>query len=108
MEDNQTPMFENLEMDHPENAKKEKPRVNCLNEILAELMSERKITDSQVVKATGIPWSTWSSWCYGEVRSQLADKNLLLVARFFNVSLEYLVYGIGSDEPAFEEFKKDE
>lgn len=96
-----------LPLDLPEtDQKKVKPKVNYMQEILAELMAERKITDAQVVKATGIPWPTWDCWVKCRVGAQMADKNLLNVARFFNVSIEYLCFGIGSDEPTRVDFEE--
>jgi transcriptional regulator with XRE-family HTH domain len=88
--------------------KKEKPRINCLVEMLAEIMSERKLTDAQIVKATGIPFSTWDGWTKGKVNTQLADKNLLKLAQYLNVSLFYLLYGIGDDSPVFDKFDEFE
>jgi methionine salvage enolase-phosphatase E1 len=102
----QTPMFEELPV-YPEDlekAKNKKPKVNNLQEIVIELMNERGLKDVDVVKATGIPWGTWMGWINGEVKAQLADDNLKKLMQYFNVHLEYLVYGIGTDEPAFKEF----
>jgi hypothetical protein len=80
---------------------KKRERVNCLQDMLLELMHERKISLATIQKTTGIPWPTLIGWHSGDVACQMADKNLLALARFFNVSLEYLVYGIGDDAPAF-------
>jgi hypothetical protein len=66
-------------------------------------MDERKVNPAQIQKATGVPWSTLQGWISGDASTQLADKNLLALARYFNVSLYYLLYGIGSDEPYFRE-----
>lgn len=88
--------------------KKEKPRINCLQDMVIELMNERGLKDADIIKAIGIPWSTWHGWVSGDVRCQMADDNLKKLMKFFNVHLEYLVYGIGDDSPAFEEEKKEE
>jgi hypothetical protein len=102
----QTPMFNNLPVyqEDLEKIKNKKPKVNNLQEIVIELMNERKLRDADVIKATGIPWGTWMGWINGDVKSQLADGNLLKLAKFFNVHLEYLCFGIGSGEPAFKDF----
>jgi transcriptional regulator with XRE-family HTH domain len=74
-------------------------------------MNERGLRDSEVVKATGIPFSTFHGWVTGDVGAQLADRNLLKLAQFLNVTLEYLCFGVGSDEPAhisFENLTEDE
>jgi hypothetical protein len=103
-------MEENLLMpiDMPEtNEKKKKPRINILQDIFLELLEERKVTLSQVQKATEIKWGTLMGWHDGSVRSQMADKNLLRLAQFFNVSLEYLCFGIGDDSEAYEKFEEE-
>jgi hypothetical protein len=84
--------------------KEEKPRVNCLQEMFIELLDERKLQLVDVQKGTEIPWGTIYAWYCGDVRAQLADRNLLKLAQFFNVSLEYLCFGIGEDFEAFEKF----
>lgn len=83
---------------------KKKPRVNCLQDMLLELMDERHISLAMIQKATSIPWATLQGWHDGSVNSQLADRNLLKLAQFFNVSLAFLVYGLGDSDPAFNEF----
>lgn len=83
---------------------KKKEKVNCLQDILLELMDERNINPAEIVRATQIPWGTFHGWMCGDVICQKADKNLLKLAQFFNVRLEYLIYGIGDDSAAFEEF----
>lgn len=107
MEDETLHLFgEELEMDNPDAKKKERPRVNCLQEMLLELMDERKVSLSQIQKATGIPWGSLMDWHNGTVRAQMADKNLLKLGQFFNVSLYYLLYGIGDDRAEFDEFSE--
>lgn len=97
----QVPMFSDLpETDAP----KAKPRINCLQDILLELMDERKVNPAQIQKTTGIPWSTLQGWITGSVSAQLADKNVLSLARYFSVSLEYLLFGIGDDSAPYGDF----
>lgn len=101
MEDNLV-MFSEEELPQTDDPKKkEKVTSNCLQSILIEMMNDRGLKDADVVKATGIAWPTWHGWISGEARTQLADDNLKKVMKFFNVHLEYLVYGIGDDTPAF-------
>lgn len=102
---------ENLGLFSPEelpetDEKKVKPKVNCLQDILIEVMNERGLTDAQIVKATGIAWSTYFGWVSGQTATQLADKNLLKLAQYLNLSIEYLCFGIGTDDPRFEEFDR--
>jgi hypothetical protein len=99
-------MFDELPQDNLEAVKKKK-KTNCLQEMIIELMNERKLTDAEVVKATSIPWGTWSGWVNGDVNCQLADDNLKRLMQFFNVHLEFLVYGIGDGEPAFGGFEDE-
>lgn len=84
---------------------KAKPKVNCLQDILLELMDERKVTLAQIQKETNIPWGTLMGWHNGDVNSQQADRNLLALSKFFNVSLHYLLFGMGDSDPYF---KNDE
>jgi hypothetical protein len=83
-------------------------KVNCLQDQLLDLMNERGVSLAEIQASTGIPWGTLMAWHDGKFGSQLADKNLLRLAQFFKVPLEFLVYGLGSDEPLFEEFNNDE
>lgn len=88
--------------DKPKKKRKEKPKVNCLQDIVIEFMDEFKLKDADMVKGTNTPWATWHGWITGDVSSQLADNNLLSLWMFINkykkMSLQYLLYGIGSDE----------
>lgn len=106
MEQDQVQMFKELPIyqEDLERIKNKKQSVNCLQEIFAELMEKRKVSLAEVQKETKIPWGTLHGWMKGEVEAQKADRNLLALAQYFKVSLEYLVYGIGSDEPVFETF----
>lgn len=88
--------------------KKEKPRINCLQDILLELMEERKVQPVDIHKATGIPFSTLSGWILGDVGSQLLDKNIFELSKYFNVSINYLGFGHGTDEPFTRLFEDDD
>jgi hypothetical protein len=98
MEENQTPMFENLEMDHPENAKEEKVRVNNLQENLLWLMKKHNVSLGEIQKETLISFSTLYSWFRGEVGAQLLDINVKELADFFNVTVDDLAFGEFKDE----------
>lgn len=101
------PMFEELPV-YPEDLeriKQKKPKVNALQDVVIDLMNARGLKDADIIKATGIPWATWDGWITGKVGTQLADENLKKLMQFFNVHLEFLVYGIGNGEPAFEKFE---
>lgn len=70
---------------------------NCLQDMFLELMNERKCTLADIQRDTGIPFGTIYAWYRGEVRAQLLDRNVLALARYFDVTLEYLAFGIGQD-----------
>lgn len=62
----------------------------------AELRDKANLTDYEVSKQTGIPTSTLTNWKYGRYNPK-AEK-LLKLARFFKVSLEYLVEDFNEKE----------
>lgn len=74
---------------------------NCLQDMLLELMNDRKVEPKHIHEATGIPYSTLSEWYLGRVKVQALDGNILALAKFFNVSIHYLAFGVGDDGPAF-------
>lgn len=98
------PLFENIPQDNPDGKKDERPKRyrNCLADIFHELISERKISLAKVHKETGIPFPTLDDWIKGTSKSQLTDDNLMILARYLNVGLEYLCYGLGDDEDFLE------
>ena len=57
-----------------------------LYKIYAQLRDERKLSDYQVAKATGIATSTFSSWKAGTYKPKL-DK-IKKIADYFGVSIE--------------------
>lgn len=96
-----------LPITDPENAKKKikkESKHNCLQDMILELMTERGLKDADMVKALNMPWATWSDWIHKKNSTQLTGDDLYNLMMFFNVHLEYLVYGIGNGEPAFEKF----
>src|SRR5690554_2441019 len=96
-------LFENLPVyqEDLEKIRAKKKSINCLQEMLLELMEERSVSLARIHKETGIPFSTLMDWHNGESKSQMLEENILKLARYFNVSLEYLCFGIGSDEEAY-------
>lgn len=103
MLENQLTIVPEIPIDNPDGNKKKKTKQynNCLAIILNELMFERKISTAQIVKETGIPWATISDWTNYKTTTQKVDDNLMKLARFFNVSVEYLCFGIGEPDPAY-------
>ena len=99
-------MFDDLPRDTLRKMKK-KETPNILSLILKEIMKERGLELSDIHRGTGISYSTLSDWLSGKARRQLIDEHIWKLARFLNVSIEYLCLGIGDDGPAYEEFRKD-
>lgn len=84
------------------NARREKARaVNCFQEIFLEILDERKLGLAPIQKAADIPWPTLQGWYAGSTKTPLLDINILKLAQFLNVSIEYLCFGIGDDTPPF-------
>lgn len=96
----QIPLIPDLPVTDPK-VKKETP----LQKAIIEIMNERGITDAMVIKETGIPWGTWMGWVYGDVESPIGGDNLRKLHKYFNVHVEYLLWGIGTDEPVYKEFE---
>lgn len=97
------PMFDELPVyqEDLDKIKAKKPRVNCLQEIVIELMDDLDLRDSDIIKGTNIPWPSFHGWITGDVNCQLADKNLLSLFQFFkaripDLTLEYMIYGTGA------------
>lgn len=87
------------ETDEP---KKKKETMNCLGANLREILDELGLKDADVVRGTGIAWSSYHGWITEDVDCQLTDDNLYKLWSFLNrfkkVPLEYLIYGIGDTE----------
>lgn len=54
-----------------------------------ELRDAKGVTDYQVSQATGIAQSTFSDWKSGRSKPKL--EKLLLIAKYFEVRIEYFV-----------------
>lgn len=65
--------------------------VRSFSETLKTLLSERGVTAKVVSQATGIPTSTLSEWTAGRVPK--LGKDVMKLARFFGVSVEFLITG---------------
>lgn len=92
-----------IELPQTDEPKMEKPRENCLQEMIIEAMNERGIRDAELVRETGVAFSTWHGWISGEVRAPLIDGNLKKVHRYFGtIPLEYLCYGIGKEKYSYD------
>jgi hypothetical protein len=102
----QVPMFTELPMDNPD-AHKEKP-INILQDQFVYLMDRDKVQLADIQKTTGIPFTTLYDWYRGNVVAQKADKNLLTLAQYFKVTLEFLCFGIGDDIPFYETFESED
>lgn len=66
--------------------------------VLKRLMKERRITASQLSKATGVPNSTISTWLLPDANPK-DTVQLAQVAEYFHVSLEYLLFDHGQKGP---------
>lgn len=55
------------------------------------IRDEKGVTDYEVAKQTGISQSTFSDWKSGRSKPKL--EKLLLIARYFEVPIEYFVEG---------------
>jgi transcriptional regulator with XRE-family HTH domain len=77
----------------------------CISDMILELMDSRNVSFEEILKQTGIPHPTLNDWIKGKT-TPLTGRNLLKLAQFFNVHIHYLCFGIGTDEPAFNNFEK--
>ena len=67
-----------------------------LNFILKKLIEEQKTSIRKVSKATGVPLSTLSGYLKPN-RSQVDPEHLLRLAKYFSVSVDYLLTGKNTD-----------
>ena len=63
-------------------------------EIFLKLLEERGVKTADVCRATGISQTTMANW--KRRNNRIGTKNALILARYFGVSVEYLM---GDDEP---------
>jgi hypothetical protein len=64
-------------------------------------MNERKVSLADIQLGTGIPFSTLQDWITQKSKSQLLDGRILALSKFFNVSINYLAFGIGESDPIY-------
>jgi hypothetical protein len=103
MEDENLVMFTEEELPVTDEPKKKKKEVeNCLQDILLELMERDKVSLADVQRSTGIPWGSLYGWYKGDVQAQMLDWNIFKLAKFFNVSIHYLAFGVGDDSNVFD------
>jgi hypothetical protein len=92
MDENTVPMFADLpQTDEP---KKKRISINILQENLLKLMERDKVSLADIQKATGIAWSSLYGYYKGEVTAQLLDINIKELADYFDVSIDFLAFGI--------------
>jgi len=96
MSENNLLMFDSLPK--TDEAKKDKVKVNNLQENFIFLLNESKESLAEVQRETMIPWGTLYGWYIGEVASQMLDINVKELANHFNVTV---------DDLAFADMKKD-
>lgn len=76
---------------------------NCLSDMLLELMNERLVEARDMSRATGIPECTLHGWVNYITKCHRMDGSILALAKLFNVSIHYLVFGMGDESPVFGE-----
>ena len=73
-----------------------------MGEMLRGILDDLKLRDADVVRATGVPFSSWHGWITEEVVAPLADDNLfnlwVYLNKFKKIHLEYILYGVGEIE----------
>lgn len=78
--------------------------VSCFQSMLIDLTNELKLKDAEVVRESGVSFSTYYSWLNGSSENPMAGEELFKIWQFFRrykpkLSLECLVYGAdASDE----------
>ena len=83
-----------------------KDSVCCLSDMLLELMNEWQVEAVDIHRVTKIPHSTLHGYINYHVKAPVLNANILALAKFFNTSIEYLVFGIG-EEPTPPAKKKE-
>jgi hypothetical protein len=77
-----------------------------IGEIMEEQMAKHGLTLAKISHLIDVPIQTLFQWRQNLV-APMMSKDLLKLARLFKVSLEYLCFGIGSDEDPFKEFENE-
>ena len=75
------------------------------HETLKKLLRERGVSATLVCESKGIPKSTLSEWASG--RNPKLDESIVKLARFFGVSVEFLITGKHPEETVIKEMMND-
>lgn len=86
--------------------KEEKVSINFLQENLLRLLERDGVELAEVQRETGIPWGTFYSWYKKDVVAQLLDINIKELADYFDVSVDFLAFGVKKYK--FDTFDKNE
>lgn len=73
--------------------------------ILSKLIAERNLTLKKIADGTGIPRSNISEWIAG--RSPQLSDDLVKLAEYLGVTLDFLVTGKNQEEKLIDEIIKD-
>ena len=76
------------------------------SENLRRLMAERRVTAKVIADATGIPNSTLSEWTGG--RTPKLGDDVLKLARFFGVPIEFFLTGKNAEAEVIEDFLRED
>lgn len=82
----------------------ENNKVKSFSETLSQLLRQRGVSSKVVSQATGIPTSTLSEWTSG--RLPKVGEDVLKLAKFFGVSLEYLITGKEPEQAILEQLSQ--
>lgn len=70
-----------------------------LDKILEKLLKEHDISARELARQTGIPQSTLNNYLSG--RGPTKPEQILAIAKYFNVSMELLLFGEDDRPPTF-------
>ena len=73
--------------------------------ILKKLIDENDLTAAQLARLTKVPPQTLNNWLSGQMPGNLDQ--LKAVADYFEVSLDFLVYGDGNIKEVFENHRDE-
>lgn len=81
-----------------DDGKKEKVKVNNLQENFIFLLNKKGCSLADVQRETLIPWTTVWGWLMGSVEKQMLDINVKELATFFDVTVDELAFSdMGKD-----------
>lgn len=79
------------------NKKKPADSKNIIEAIIAEKLDKHKQTLRQVSAESGVALSTLAEWANGKVEPR-SGNNILKLANYWNISTDYLNYGVGDKD----------